>query len=147
MVLLDPSQEYNFVQAHPRKSAIQTSKLGVQSRESSLINRHMISSANQPTDRAWARNLRSGWARSRADNFTRVLSGLPTEFDLVDDALTQSLGSLAAAVVANGGKRTEEVQKLDYEIMGRIRERVESLVKTETTAAALKPYYHLNCKR
>lgn len=103
--------------------------------------------ANQPTDRAWAQNLRTGWARSRADNFTRVVSGLPTEVDLVDDALTRTLGSLAAAVVANGGQRTEEVQRLDFEIMGRIRERVESLVKTESTAAALKPYYHLNCKR
>lgn len=103
--------------------------------------------ANQPTDRAWAQNLRSGWARSRADNFTRVLSGIPTEVDLVDDALTRTLGKLAAAIAANGGRRTEEVQALDYQIMETLRERVASLVKAETTASALKPYYHLNCKR
>lgn len=65
----------------------------------------------------------------------------------MDDALTRTLGKLAAAVAANGGRRTEEVQELDYQIMEKLRERVERLVKAENTAAALKPYYHLNCKR
>jgi cation diffusion facilitator CzcD-associated flavoprotein CzcO len=99
--------------------------------------------ANRPTDPAWAASLKSGWQRPRIESFTRIVCGLPVAGDLIGDGWTEIF-----LKNPNPYSMTTEAQRLaDLELMEGIRARVDSIVKDRATAEALKPWYHMLCKR
>ncbi|WP_099021979.1 flavin-containing monooxygenase [Mycolicibacterium palauense] len=112
---------------------------------------------NRPTDPAWAAGLKPGWQRERMENFTRVTAGVETELDLVDDGWTHNALALNDPAVARETARRgremtpEEIEEFlyetDYEVMERLRARIDDTVTDPRTAESLKPWYKLNCKR
>ena len=107
---------------------------------------------NKPTSLAWWQSQEPGWQKKRMDNFDAITLGMPQEEDLVNDNWTDAWGRLSGwaqsdAPAVEGLTREELLQLADYEKMEEIRARVDSVVQDPKTAAALKPYYNLFCKR
>jgi cyclohexanone monooxygenase len=98
---------------------------------------------NQPTETQWASALKPGWQKARIENFTRIVSGQPTDQDMVEDGWTEIFGKNPKAF----GISTDEDQRLDLEAMEAIRARVDEIVTDPATAEALKPWYNRMCKR
>jgi cyclohexanone monooxygenase len=108
---------------------------------------------NKPTDPEWVESLKPGWQRARRENFNDVVTGRPFEVDLVSDAWTdifrnlQSVAPLGAEAAAAPEEAERRAELADFQKMNQIRARVDSIVKDETTAEALKPWYRQFCKR
>ncbi|MBN4055340.1 NAD(P)/FAD-dependent oxidoreductase [bacterium AH-315-K03] len=109
---------------------------------------------NTPTDSEWAKSLQPGWQAERQANFHRAAmeSFLPGEADLVCDFWTEISRNLAAEFAEIGSPESLEKfmarrEMMDYQVMERMRRRVDSIVKDKATAEALKPYYRFLCKR
>jgi cyclohexanone monooxygenase len=111
---------------------------------------------NQATDTEWANTLRPGWQQMRMDNFNRVTSGMAQEDDQVNDGLSKIMRKLSQLPAHHSQKEQgqltpEDREKLsewvDFEQMELVRGRVDRIVLDAETAAALKPWYRLFCKR
>ena len=108
---------------------------------------------NQPTDPEWAASLKPGWQRERIRNFSAVVSGRPTEVDLVADNWTTEYASLSGAGSGNLSRETsdgptpEEQELADYRVMQRVRDRIDQIVEEKDVAESLKPYFRLHCRR
>lgn len=114
---------------------------------------------DQPTDPEWARNLSKGWQQRRMDNFNILVSGDQQDEDQVGDGWTDILVNLSISgqKVAASRKARDPIkaaqglqnnmQMANYHKMKQVRARVESTVNDPATAAALKPWYNLMCKR
>ena len=110
-----------------------------------------------PTDPAWARTLKPGWQKERQRSFhTAAFEAFaPGDPDLVCDGWTEISRNLAAHLDATDGWAALadlptflELREIrDYEVMQRLRDRVDALVDDKDTAEALKPYYRFLCKR
>ena len=107
---------------------------------------------DRQTDPGWANALEPGWQQKRMDNFNALVSGVPQDVDLVSDGWTDIIGKFltlmrkqneAGASVDLG----ETLQLADFKKMEQIRARVDSVVRDQNKAAALKPYYNQFCKR
>ncbi|MBM9469042.1 flavin-containing monooxygenase [Nakamurella leprariae] len=97
---------------------------------------------NRPTEDGWNTDTEPGWQKRRMWNFTAAAAGFPVpeeQGDLVDDGWTEIAGWFA--------KSQKDPEVTDLEIMGRMRTRVEEIVKDPKAAEALKPYYRYGCKR
>jgi cation diffusion facilitator CzcD-associated flavoprotein CzcO len=110
---------------------------------------------NPPTDPEWLTTLGPGWQKERQRNFhhaamERFARGEP---DMICDIWTEISRNLSAELEAEGWPELDPVQfatrreVVDYRVMERMRQRVESIVKDGKTAEALKPYYRFLCKR
>jgi cation diffusion facilitator CzcD-associated flavoprotein CzcO len=110
---------------------------------------------NPPTDPEWAASLKPGWQAARQENFLRAANeilplGAP---DLICDFWTEVNRNINAKLEAEGA--TEHPmpefwdlrEKMDFQVMERVRRRVDTIVKDPATAEALKPYYRFMCKR
>ncbi|MCZ6658907.1 MAG: NAD(P)/FAD-dependent oxidoreductase [Gammaproteobacteria bacterium] len=86
-----------------------------------------------PTDPNWARRLKPGWQAIRRE---KALRGPP---------LTEEQRAIRDAMTREEKIRRQENANIDY--MMRIHKRIESIVKDEATAEALKPWYMFMCKR
>ncbi|MGY4711192.1 flavin-containing monooxygenase [Mycolicibacterium sp. CBM1] len=112
---------------------------------------------NRPTDPQWAAGLQPGWQRERMENFTRVTAGLEPVDDLVDDGWTRNALTLGdPAVLRENARRGREMTpeevaeflyEVDWNVMERLRARIDDVVSDPKTAESLKPWYRLNCKR
>ncbi|KAJ4990944.1 flavin-binding monooxygenase-like family protein [Stagonosporopsis vannaccii] len=110
---------------------------------------------NRSTDAEWFKSQKPGWITNRIENFTRIIGGLPTEVDLVDDGWTRTVASLSGwfgdVDRSNTSESPEEtarrLQLADYKKMQSIRNRVDEIVKDPGTAESLKPYFNQFCKR
>ena len=110
---------------------------------------------NPPTDPDWAASLKPGWQAERQANFLRAANEIipPGDEDLICDIWTEINRNLNAELEEEGWPeigmdefmRRREV--MDFQVMERLRARVESIVKDPETAEALKPYYRFMCKR
>jgi cyclohexanone monooxygenase len=110
-----------------------------------------------PTDPEWVETLRPGWQKERQRNFhTAAFEAFgPGQPDLVCDGWTEISRNLQAHLDATGGwasladpaKFMELREIQDYQVMERLRGRVDAVVKDRRTAEALKPYYRFLCKR
>ena len=77
----------------------------------------------------------------------------PGEPDLICDFWTEINRNLSAELEAEGWPeltlesswRVREM--MDYQVMERLRRRVDAIVEDKATAEALKPYYRFLCKR
>ena len=110
---------------------------------------------NPPTDPEWVKSLEPGWQAERQDNFHRGANEMfgPDEPDLVCDIWTEINRNLQAKFKEEGNEQpgVEEFmarrQVMDFQVMERMRRRVEAIVEDKKTAEALKPYYYFMCKR
>ncbi|MFT3964698.1 MAG: NAD(P)/FAD-dependent oxidoreductase [Sphingobium sp.] len=111
--------------------------------------------ANQATDPEWVKSLKPGWQAERQANFHRAAMEMfrPGEPDLICDIWTEISRNLAAELEAEGWPQLspDEFMKrrevVDYQVMERLRARVDSLVEDRETAEKLKPWYRYLCKR
>ena len=98
-----------------------------------------------------------GWQRERRHNFQAVLSGIKQDRDLVNDSWTENNATLVTPTIdqvrAKLGREPSKAELkylaelLDFDLMNRVRARVDSIVKDKATAEALKPWYRYLCKR
>jgi len=106
---------------------------------------------DRETDPDWARSLKPGWQHRRQINFDSLIAGIPVEDDQVGDGWTQifrTVFSLAKDMRAADASALEELRQLaDFQKLEEIRARVDTVVKDPATAAALKPWYNMFCKR
>ena len=110
---------------------------------------------NTPTDLSWWKSLQPGWQKARQMNFhhgamERFAKG---ERDLICDIWTEINRNISARLDAKGWPELTPQQYMDlrevvdYQVMERLRRRVDALVSDKATAEALKPYYRFLCKR
>jgi cyclohexanone monooxygenase len=108
---------------------------------------------NRPTDPEWVKTLTPGWQKRRMENFNLLVSGGNAEVDLVNDGWTDIIRNLAAILprqMDSGSSPVEMARTMelaDFRKMNQIRARVDSVVKDQKTAEALKPWYRQFCKR
>ncbi len=101
---------------------------------------------NRPTDPQWAGSLKPGWQQRRMDNFNTLVSGGTADEDLVSDGWTEILHGIGVEL-ASMPDEAERRQRADFRKMEQIRDRIDRTVSDKATAAALKPYYNIMCKR
>ena len=89
------------------------------------------------TDEEWAAKLKPGWSLARRQAFDESMSGGFTR------APTLPPMDKAAYRI----RMRAEIQKANAAVMQSLRERVDAVVADPATAAALKPWYPLGCKR
>ena len=108
---------------------------------------------NDPIDHEWAKSLKPGWHQDRMDNFQILTAGGFQEEDLVNDGWTEIIRKLILGIQDGDSPDVspegiaKNMELADFEKMEQIRARVDSLVKDNETAEALKPYYRQFCKR
>jgi cyclohexanone monooxygenase len=110
---------------------------------------------NPPTDGEWVSSLKPGWQAERMANFHRAAQEFfaPGEPDLVCDIWTEISRNLAAEMAAEGWPQlspeefTARREMVDYQVMDRMRRRVEAIVEDKATAEAMKPWFRFLCKR
>ncbi|MEN6542072.1 NAD(P)/FAD-dependent oxidoreductase [Parvibaculum sp.] len=107
---------------------------------------------NKPTDPQWAKTLKPGWQRERMDNFIATLSGVNPGVDMVDDGWTHLYHDTFSVQQADGSPvALEDIPQLmeiaDFRKGNDIRSRIDRTVKDEKTAAGLKAWYGMFCKR
>ncbi len=109
---------------------------------------------NAPTDADWFKSLKPGWQQERIRNFHRAgMERLdPGEPDLVVDIWTEISRNLSAEFDEIGWPTSMEEfmarrDVMDFQVMERLRKRVDQIVEDKETAEALKPYYRFMCKR
>ncbi|MDW3218962.1 MAG: NAD(P)/FAD-dependent oxidoreductase [Acidimicrobiales bacterium] len=101
---------------------------------------------NGPTDEEWFHSLEPGWQAERMKNFTQAVTGEKPEQDLVQDGWTDVLWDATNETVETDAER-EELERLDFEVMARLRDRIDEEVDDPETAEKLKPWYGKHCKR
>ncbi len=110
---------------------------------------------NRSTDLEWAKTLAKGWQAERQKSFhvatfEQLYPGMP---DLVCDGWTEINRNLQAKIAGLGNPKLsiDEYmtlrERIDYQVMERLRERIDDVVKDKKTAEKLKPYYRFLCKR
>ncbi|MEX5631548.1 flavin-containing monooxygenase [Parafrankia sp. FMc2] len=112
---------------------------------------------DSPTDPEWAASLQPGWQLERQRNFhTAAFEAFgPGQPDLVCDGWTEISRNLQAhldatdgwAALADPATFMELRETVDYQVMERLRQRVDEIVTDPATAEVLKPYYRFLCKR
>lgn len=108
---------------------------------------------NRPTPPNWSDTLAPGWQQHRMENFHALTSGVAQKEDLVNDRWTQTTAQLAAAILPTAEtsedpyERALAAERADLEKMEQLRARIDDIVHDPATAAALKPYYRVYCKR
>ncbi|UGQ14041.1 NAD(P)/FAD-dependent oxidoreductase [Yinghuangia sp. ASG 101] len=110
-----------------------------------------------PTDPEWVKTLRPGWQEERQRSFQTAAfeAFAPGQPDLVCDGWTEISRNLQAHLDATNGwaamadpeKFVEIRERIDYEVMERLRQRIDAVVDDPNTAEILKPYYRFLCKR
>jgi cation diffusion facilitator CzcD-associated flavoprotein CzcO len=110
---------------------------------------------NPPTDTEWAKSLAPGWQKHRISNFNRASMELfmPGDTDLIGDIWTEVNRNLLAQSEAEGWKELDPMEffqrrdVIDAQVMERLRDRCDTIIKDKATADALKPWYNYMCKR
>lgn len=110
---------------------------------------------NPATDPEWVKSLKPGWQDQRKANFHRAAMEFlaPGEPDLICDIWTEISRNLSYVLKPEElphvapEKFMQQREVVDYQVMERLRRRVDSSVKRAEIAEALKPYYRFLCKR
>ena len=100
----------------------------------------------QPTDVQWFQSLEPGWQHDRIINFTQAVTGAQPEVNMVNDGWTEVMW--VDTQRGSGSKEeAEALERVDFEVMEAIRQRVDAVVDDPETAERLKPYWGKHCKR
>jgi cation diffusion facilitator CzcD-associated flavoprotein CzcO len=102
--------------------------------------------ANGPIEPGWVERQPPGWQRERMANFTECVTGGKPEVNLVGDGATRYLWEDTQQAAATPEEQAE-LERLDFEVMQAIRDRVDEVVDDPETAEKLKPWYGKHCKR
>jgi cation diffusion facilitator CzcD-associated flavoprotein CzcO len=110
---------------------------------------------NPQTDPDWAKSLEPGWQQDRIANFNRASMEMfrPGDSDLIGDIWTEVNRNLLEQFEAEGWKELDPMEffrrrdLIDAQVMERLRDRCDEIVKDPATAEALKPWYNYMCKR
>lgn len=110
---------------------------------------------NPPTDPDWAASLKPGWQQERMANFHRGAQQffIPGEPDLICDIWTEISRNLNLDLEAEGFPELgiealmARREVVDFQVMERLRRRVDSIVEDKGTAEILKPWFRFMCKR
>jgi cyclohexanone monooxygenase len=102
--------------------------------------------ANGPIEAGWVKAQPPGWQRERIVNFTEAVTGGKPERNLVGDGATRLLwhDTQQEADTPDGAA---ELDRLDFEVMQGLRDRVDEVIADPETAEKLKPWYGKHCKR
>ena len=100
----------------------------------------------QPTDVEWFKSLKPGWQHERIVNFTQAVTGAQPEVDMVADGWTEVMW-VDTQRGSKSEEETEALERIDFEVMEAIRQRVDEVVEDQATADRLKPYWGKHCKR
>jgi cation diffusion facilitator CzcD-associated flavoprotein CzcO len=101
---------------------------------------------NGPVDPEWFASLEPGWQEERMRNFTQAVTGEQPDQDLVGDGWTDVLW-VNTQMPGDTPEETAELERVDFEVMQRLRDRIDDLVEDPETADKLKPWYGKHCKR
>jgi cation diffusion facilitator CzcD-associated flavoprotein CzcO len=110
---------------------------------------------NPPTDAEWAASLEPGWQAARQENFLRAANEIlpPGAPDLICDFWTEINRNINAELEAEGWPKVsmewfaKRREMMDFQVMERVRRRVDTIIEDPATAEALKPWYRFMCKR
>jgi cyclohexanone monooxygenase len=138
------------IQAVPHLASYAKHLYVIQRTPSSVDERH-----NPATDPEWVKTLQPGWQSERKANFHRAAMEFlpPGEPDLICDIWTEISRNLSTLLKPDEfpnvapEKFMSRREVVDYQVMERLRQRVEAIVEDKATAEALKPYYRFLCKR
>lgn len=101
---------------------------------------------NKPTDVEWFKSLKPGWQAERMRNFTEAITGAQPEVDLVDDEWTRMLW-VDTRKLPETDEEAAELERIDFDNMERVRQRIADIVTDRRTAELLMPWYGQSCKR
>jgi cyclohexanone monooxygenase len=108
-----------------------------------------VSPRNQrPTDPAWFAEMTSkpGWHEERMANFVDMTTGAQPSIDLVQDGWTEMF-AIDVKKEPEDEQEAARLKLLDFELMEKVRQRVDDIVDDHETAEKLKPWYGVSCKR
>jgi cation diffusion facilitator CzcD-associated flavoprotein CzcO len=108
-----------------------------------------VSPRNQrDTDPEWFAEMSSkpGWHEERMANFIDMTTGANPPVDMIQDGWTEMFKVDFKKEPADE-QEAAELKLLDFQLMDRVRQRIDDIVQDRATAEALKPWYGVSCKR
>ena len=101
---------------------------------------------NKPTDPEWFKSLKPGWQAERTRNFTQAVTGAQPAVDLIDDEWTK-MNWVDTRKLPENDEEALELERIDFENMERVRQRIADVIKDPVTAELMMPWYSQSCKR
>ena len=101
---------------------------------------------NKPTDPEWFKSLKPGWQAERTRNFTQAVTGAQPAVDMIDDEWTK-MNWVDTRKLPENDEEALELERIDFENMERVRQRIADVIKDPVTAELMMPWYSQSCKR
>jgi len=101
---------------------------------------------NKPTDLEWFGSLEPGWQTERITNFTQAVTGAQPEIDLIQDEWTRMM-RVDTRKLPENEEEAQELERIDFENMQGIRQRIAQIIEDPKTAELMMPWYGQGCKR
>ena len=101
---------------------------------------------NKPTDTEWFKSLKPGWQAERTRNFTQAVTGAQPAVDMIDDEWTK-MNWVDTRKLPENDEEALELERIDFENMERVRQRIADVIKDPATAELMMPWYSQSCKR
>ena len=101
---------------------------------------------NKPTDPEWFKSLKPGWQAERIRNFTQAVTGAKPAVDMIDDEWTK-MNWVDTRKLPENDEEALELERIDFENMERVRQRIADVIKDPATAELMMPWYSQSCKR
>jgi cation diffusion facilitator CzcD-associated flavoprotein CzcO len=101
---------------------------------------------NKPTDLEWFKSLKPGWQAERMRNFTQAVTGAQPAVDLIDDEWTK-MNWVDTRKLPENDDEALELERIDFENMERVRQRIADVITDPVTAELMMPWYSQSCKR
>ncbi len=101
---------------------------------------------NKPTDPEWFNSLKPGWQAERTRNFTQAVTGAQPDVDMIDDEWTK-MNWVDTRKLPENDDEALELERIDFENMERVRQRIADVIEDPATAELMMPWYSQSCKR
>ncbi len=101
---------------------------------------------NKPTDPEWFKSLKPGWQAERTRNFTQAVTGAQPAVDMIDDEWTK-MNWVDTRKLPENDDEALELERIDFENMERVRQRIADVIEDPATAELMMPWYSQSCKR
>ena len=101
---------------------------------------------NKPTDPEWFKSLKPGWQAERTRNFTQAVTGAQPDVDMIDDEWTK-MNWVDTRKLPENDDEALELERIDFENMERVRQRIADVIEDPATAELMMPWYSQSCKR
>ncbi len=101
---------------------------------------------NKPTDPDWFKSLKPGWQAERTRNFTQAVTGAQPDVDMIDDEWTK-MNWVDTRKLPENDDEALELERIDFENMERVRQRIADVIEDPATAELMMPWYSQSCKR